>query len=252
MLMDKPMIELSFRFTTSSNGDGNADDNADAPIHVSLFRPDSGTYTDPAEFIPPLDDAALAEIHWYLELYSDWPTVVERDRAQRVEQKLEGWGNALRKRVLTNEAGLRLWQQFVDAPGDKLLTIDATDPRVLRLPWELLADDSGHLFAQGISVRRRLQQATATPTRPLTLPLRLLVVVARPDDGGFIDPRAVSRPLLAALDGLDGQVVVEFLYPPTLAALTNRLRDRRQPPVHLVHFDGHGVYDRRQGLGSAL
>ena len=145
------MIELSFRFTTTSNGDGNADDNTAAPIHVSLFRPDNGTLTDPAEFIPPLDDAALAEIHWYLELYSDWPTVVERDRAQRVEQKLEGWGNALRKRVLTNEAGLRLWQQFVDAPGDKLLTIDATDPRVLRLPWELLADDSGHLFAQPLS-----------------------------------------------------------------------------------------------------
>ena len=246
------MIELSFRFTTTSNGDGNADDNTAAPIHVSLFRPDNGTLTDPAEFIPPLDDAALAEIHWYLELYSDWPTVVERDRAQRVEQKLEGWGNALRKRVLTNEAGLRLWQQFVDAPGDKLLTIDATDPRVLRLPWELLADDSGHLFAQSISVRRRLQQATAAPTRPLTLPLRLLVVVARPDDGGFIDPRAVSRPLLAALETLAGQVVVEFLHPPTLAALTSRLRDRRQPPVHLVHFDGHGVYDRQQGLGYLL
>lgn len=248
------MIELSFRFTTPNPSAAPSDDSGDdaTPIHVSLFRPDNGGSTHPVEFIPPLNDAALSEIHWYLELYSDWPTAVERDRARRLEQKLEGWGNDLRQRVLVNEAGMRLWQQFVDAPGDKLLTIDATDPRVLRLPWELLADDSGHLFAQSISVRRRLQQPTATPTRPLTLPLRLLVVVARPDDGGFIDPRAVSRPLLAALDGLAGQVVVEFLYPPTLAALTNRLRDRRQPPVHLVHFDGHGVYDRQQGLGYLL
>lgn len=47
-------------------------------------------------------------------------------------------------------------------------------------------------------------------------------------------------------------MVVEFLYPPTLTALTNRLRDKKAPPVHVVHFDGHGVYDTSLGLGYLL
>jgi hypothetical protein len=161
-----------------------------------------------------------------------------------------------------------LWQQFVDggrpsttplrgsaqdaSPLQNIITIDATDPRVLHLPWELLADTGGHIFARGISVRRRLQNATAAPMKSFELPVRILVVTARPEGAGFIDPRAVSRPLLDALDELGNQVTVEFLCPPTLAALTDRLNDRHAPPVHVVHFDGHGVYDENIGLGYLL
>ena len=83
--------------------------------------------------------------------------------------------------------------------------------------------------------------------------MRILILVSRPDDAGFIAPRAVSRPLLDALAELrDRRVVVEFLYPPTLTALTHRLRDKKAPPVHVVHFDGHGVYDASLGLGYLL
>ena len=78
-----------------------------------------------------------------------------------------------------------------------------------------------------------------------------LVVVSRPEgEEGFYDPRAVTRPLLDALDELGGRAETEFLYPPTLSALTERLRDERAPQVHIVHFDGHGVY--RRGMGYLL
>lgn len=54
-----------------------------------------------------------------------------------------------------------------------------------------------------------------------------------------------------ALDDLPpGTATVEFLYPPTLDALDTRLR--QQPPVHVVHFDGHGVYSSARGLGYLL
>jgi len=137
--------------------------------------------------------------------------------------------------------------------GGKLLTLDATEVSVLRLPWELLADEGGHLFAKGIGVRRRLQEATRLPGASVAaLPVRVRVVMARPDGAGFIDPRAISKPLLDALESLGDQVDVEFLYPPTLAALDRRLHDRAAPQVHVVHFDGHGVYDTRKGLGYLL
>jgi hypothetical protein len=154
--------------------------------------------------------------------------------------------------AIHGEAAVRIWQQFVDAAGEKLLTIDAADPRVLRLPWELLADEGGHLFSQGVSVRRRLRQTQRAHQRELSLPVRILVLVARPDDAGFIDPRAITRPLLDAVAGLGDAVAVEFLPRPTLQALSQRLRDRDAPPVHVVHFDGHGVYDQKMGLGYLL
>ncbi len=247
------MIELSIRFTSDEKDETSL-------ISVSLFRPDTGVSTDLAPFDPPLDDDVLAELRWYLEIFAVWPTGPDYGRAELIKPQLEGWGRALLESVIAGPKAARLWQQFADAGEDKLLTIDATDPRVLRLPWELLADEGGHIFAQGIGVRRRLQQATAAPVKPFDklragsfdLPVRVLILVSRPEGAGFIDPRAVSIPLLDALDELGGRVATEFLYPPTQAALTKRLRDRKAPPVHVVHFDGHGVYDASQGLGYLL
>ncbi|MBM3130234.1 MAG: CHAT domain-containing protein [Chloroflexi bacterium] len=244
------MSELSIRFTS---------ENDTAPIFVSLFRPDTGVSTNPVSFAPPLTDKQLADLRWYLEEFSFWPSGPDYERAERIENDFENWGRALRQSVIKGEDAIRLWQQFLDDPvgatgrSPLQVTIDATDPRVLRLPWELLADDGGHIFARGIGVRRRLQEHTRGETKSFALPVRILVVTARPDEPGmFIDPRAVSLPLLAAVDELGERVAVEFLYPPTLDALTARLRDRHAPPVHVVHFDGHGVYDQTIGLGYLL
>ena len=240
------MLELSVRFTSDEKKPA-------SPIKVALFCPQTGAATDPVRFTPPLDDPALDTLRWYLEVFAGWPTGPDYERARQVEAAMEGWGRALLDSILPGAKAPRLWQQFLDAPdAGKLVTLDATDPRVLRLPWELLADEGGHLFARGLGVRRRLQQATTTPLKPFGLPVRVLVVVSRPDGAGFIDPRAVSLPLLDALDRLGERVAVEFLYPPTLAALTARLADTAAPPVHVVHFDGHGVYDVDQGLGFLI
>lgn len=248
-------IELSVRFVNS------APTGADPQVNVSLFRLGTGASTLPQPWTPPLTDGDLADLRWYLETFSLWPTGPDYVRAEGIKSKLEGWGRDLRDSFLVGQESARLWQQFLDAPtppengdGGKLLTLDATEVSVLRLPWELLADEGGHLFAKGIGVRRRLQESTRAPGQsgPAPLPVRLLVVMARPDGAGFIDPRAVSKPLLDALDSLGEQVAVEFLYPPTVSALTQRLRDRAAPRVHVVHFDGHGVYDARQGLGYLL
>jgi len=40
-----------------------------------------------------------------------------------------------------------------------------------------------------------------------------------------------------------GTIECEFLRPATIDALTARLDDDNQPPVDIVHFDGHGVFD---------
>ncbi|MGH7595143.1 MAG: hypothetical protein ACREOI_02275 [bacterium] len=240
------MLEISIRFESKEKEE-------DSPITVSLFRPDTGTSIQQTKYQPPLDDAVLADLRWYLETFSLWPTGPDYLRAESIEAKLEDWGRSLLESVTQSREAAQLWQQFLDAEGEsKLVTIDAIDPRVLRFPWELLADESGHLFPRGLSVRRRLHKTTAQPTKPFSLPVRVLMVISRPEEAGFIDPRADALALFEALDGLGNAAEVEFLYPPTLAALTKRLRDQHAPAIHVVHFDGHGVYDARLGLGYLL
>ncbi len=240
------MPELSIRFTTDEQAEG-------TPIQVLLSRPESGASTQPAPFVAPLGDPELADLRWYLEVFASWPTGPDYERAKTIESHLQSWGQALLDSVLNTDEAIRLWEQFINDEGTRLLTIDATDPRVLQLPWELLADSTGHLFSRQVSIRRRLRQTTPpATTRTFELPVRVLVVVSRPKGSGFIPPRAVSKPLLDALDRLGNRVETEFLYPPTLAAISARLYDETAPPVHVVHFDGHGVYDQTQSLGYLL
>jgi hypothetical protein len=147
---------------------------------------------------------------------------------------------------------MRLFGRFSEAQGERMLTIDTTEPRILRLPWELLRDEGGYLFSEKISVRRRMHTVKHQEIAPFDLPVRILMVTCRPDGAGFIDPRSIATPLLDSLDSLPEDFEVEFLRPPTLRALDERLRDETQPRVHIVHFDGHGVYDKGVGLGFLL
>lgn len=79
---------------------------------------------------------------------------------------------------------------------------------------------------------------------PERLPLRILYVVSRPDNVGFIDPRATAKALFDAVDPLGASVRVDFCRPPTLARMEEMLCDgqRAGEPSGLVHFDGHGTF----------
>jgi tetratricopeptide (TPR) repeat protein len=96
-----------------------------------------------------------------------------------------------------------------------------------------------------ISVRRRFagKGAGRTPFRVTPKDhLRVLMVVSRPQDAGFLDPRAEAQAVLAAVEQVAG-VSVEFLRPATLNNLVQRLEDERLPAIDIVHFDGHGAFD---------
>ncbi len=85
-------------------------------------------------------------------------------------------------------------------------------------------------------------------------PIRILLITARPDDDacGYIDHRSSALPLVEATEALPGLVKLHLLSPPTLPALRAELERARdqQRPYHVVHFDGHGVYDPSVGLGG--
>jgi hypothetical protein len=68
---------------------------------------------------------------------------------------------------------------------------------------------------------------------------------------GHIDHRASALPLVEAVEGLGELVRLTVLHPPTYAALEQALEKGDDGhPFDVLHFDGHGVYDRRSGLGG--
>lgn len=127
---------------------------------------------------------------------------------------------------------------------------------MLALPWELLHDGSRFLFqgAHATRVRRRLPGTRAHGALQLALPVRILLVSARPEDDacGYIDHRLSALPLVEAAEALPGQIELHILQEPTFAALQAELARAHQThqPYNVLHFDGHGVYDPVRGLGG--
>ncbi|HEY9887819.1 MAG TPA: CHAT domain-containing protein, partial [Candidatus Obscuribacterales bacterium] len=203
-------------------------------------------------FASPLDAAALADIRWYLEVYSAQYTAdVDDQRAETIEANLKTWGEALFNAVFSTAAARRLFNTFQDS-GEvgRLITISARHPAILGLPWELLRDPDGTYLLHEtprISVRRRLAGAgggrRAYRFQP-QVKARILFVISRPSDAGFIDPRSEAQAVLRAIAAeAAGRVEAEFLRPATLDALVERLENAALPRVDILHFDGHGVYD---------
>src|SRR6266702_1871238 len=120
---------------------------------------------------------------------------------------------------------LQAWRLQPLQPGvQRQVSIASEIPRALSFPWELLHDEQGFLVLRTrnpISLIRRLPQhelgGFQTSFEP---PLRILMITARPDDAGFIDPRSTARELLDEVQQQveAGAIALEFLRPPTLRA----------------------------------
>ncbi len=228
------------------------------------------------EFTAPIGPIEAEELRWYLEKYAVWPSHYFRDRARAVEENLAKWGRLLHDAALPTEPTANVMQAWATIDGeagrrfsvhvDASTVAGAEEPEkarareaatlLLGLPWELLRDGDGFLFqgAKPTRVRRRLPGTRDHKVPVVDPPIRILLVTARPEDEacGYIDHRASALPLVRAMEALGGLVQLHILRPPTLGALSDELVRARDAgePYHVVHFDGHGVYDRSVGLGG--
>ncbi len=200
---------------------------------------------------PPLDDKLAGEIRWYLEDYLRFPGAGDQAHAAGIEDRLVQLGSALYDALRPPGVREDPLTELMAQPHPQL-TLISDDADALSQPFELLRDNRGPLLFRGLVLRRQLPGAKKTAPRLPGLPLRVLLITARPTDVSFIDPRASARPILDALDHLGGLAQVELCEPPTLAELTRRLDQAQREGLcyHLVHFDGHGVYLREQGVGA--
>jgi tetratricopeptide (TPR) repeat protein len=236
--------------------------------------------------VAPTGPLEAGDLRWYLEQYAIWPSPYFKSRAQQVEEKLVQWGQQLYAAALplAHTANvMNAWARVGDQAGRRFsVQVDASleagaleaataeagaqeaeaaisreaATLLLGLPWELLHNGSSYLFqgAKPTRVRRRLPGTEGFGVAVVAPPIRILLITARPDDEacGYIDHRSSALPLVEAMEALPGLVKLHLLSPPTLPALRAELERARdqQRPYHVVHFDGHGVYDPSVGLGG--
>lgn len=227
-------------------------------------------------FSAPLGPIEAEDLRWYLESYYLWPTGVFQQRAKAIEARLPQWGRDLYHAALRDPIAaeaLAAWKKKADGAQRRFsVLVDSDAPAgaddetrkatlaaassVLSLPWELLHDGAGYLFRgkNAVAVRRRLPNRAPQEVRPTSLPIRILLVSPRPEDKttGYIDHRVSAKPLVEAVAALGDLATLTVLSPPTLAALRQELKraSEANQPYDVVHFDGHGVYDREHGLGA--
>jgi tetratricopeptide (TPR) repeat protein len=226
--------------------------------------------------IAPLGPIEAEELGWYLERWPVWPNPLVADRAKQVEANLIAWGKALHAAALPLEATANVVQAWagVEAGASRRFSVSVDDSlllgsseaeqnlaqeaatALLALPWELLHNGDGYLFQGGrpTRVRRRLPNKRTLAVPVVAPPIRVLLITSRPEDDacGYLDHRASALPLVAATEELGEVLRLSLLHPATYPALEAELARAQQAgePYHVVHFDGHGVYDRRVGLGG--
>jgi hypothetical protein len=102
--------------------------------------------TNSIPFTSPLTKADWEDMQWYLEAYPvQYAADVDDDRAARIVAKLKVWGQGLFNAVFSDLAVYPLFYDFRNAEKDegRQISIAASQPEILRLPWELLCDPSG-------------------------------------------------------------------------------------------------------------
>jgi tetratricopeptide (TPR) repeat protein len=195
-----------------------------------------------------LDEQPLAQLRWYLEDYLRFPYGIFPDKAAKIEQKFQDWGEQLFELVFRSSEQAR--QFFQAATYDGLnqceLVITSDSPEVLNLPWELLYSPSDRQFlAPSLAGMSRSLSEYAVRAEMGDLPqdkLNILLVIARPYGEKDIALRTIARPLLQGISNIRQKVNLKVLRPPSFEQFERELNANRGY-YHIVHFDGHGDFD---------
>ncbi|MGH4008008.1 MAG: CHAT domain-containing WD40 repeat protein [Pseudonocardiaceae bacterium] len=130
------------------------------------------------------------------------------------------------------------------------LVLRVRPPELARLPWEFLFDP-GRQDYLGLDMPLVRYPQVLAPQQPLRVPapLRILGMVALPGDLDVLDTGQEQLRLQTALADLqrDGLVELEWVAGQTYRDLEDALDSG---PWHVLHFVGHGGYDRRADEGT--
>ncbi len=176
----------------------------------------------------------------------------DTDAAERPpdDKLLIDYGQRLYGYLFGDGTALRNFFQFNDAYRSEArltLRLHPEAAALWSLPWEYLHDGTEFLSLNGHLLVHRMPHGMAE-LKPAenAPPLRILVIIASPDDQAELDVERELAVMQEALDDLRraDQVQVDYLDDATLPALQDALS---RTPYHVLHFTGHGAFIEKEG-----
>lgn len=132
---------------------------------------------------------------------------------------------------------------------DLRIVLRIADPALARLPWEAMYDASigGYVCLRHQLVRHVGVPAAAAPLT-VTPPLRVLGIVSSPRGRAALNVEKEKEQLTSALSELNAEGLVELSW--AQSATWTELHDMLLGGTwHVVHYIGHGGFDRARGEG---
>ncbi|MCA9927639.1 MAG: CHAT domain-containing protein [Anaerolineales bacterium] len=161
--------------------------------------------------------------------------------------ELATYGQRLHTFLFGNGADFNAFLRYNDSYKRARITLamHQNAAALWRLPWEYLHDGDDFLALSGrFQLSRRPHGMATFPAKPVQLPLRILVVIASPDDAKLLDTEEEIGVIQEALDEAQQarRVQVQYLDDATLSNIGDSLRDFNP---HVLHYTGHGAFDKK-------
>jgi tetratricopeptide (TPR) repeat protein len=222
---------------------------------VLAHQPSDGDHvrSEPFDLTSPIGPIEKDDLDWYLEKYRLWPTSVFRERARNIEERFPVWGGRIRD-ALVNDTTRNVFKRWQESDGisDRRFTVLTDDvnggaAQLLSIPWELLHD------GRDVLVQRCVRREERADVLPISAPIRVLLITARTGRRD-VDHRVCARSLFDAFDTLGNLAEITVLQPATVNAMRDALEraTAKECPYHVVHFDGHGRYDKDNATGGLV
>lgn len=195
--------------------------------------------TRPLSLRAPSGDTFEADLSWLLNrrLNEDPGLAESAAYCARIEAALIQWAEDTGRALTDALGGLPLASLQLDL-------LSPTNP-VGRWPWEWVTLPDGQALGATVPLWRRVFDPPPRTLGPAQDgPIRVLLCVSRhayPGASGDVGYRNVASALMQTAALHPDRLVVELLPRPcTLRAIQARL-GRAEPPIHVLHIDGHGL-----------
>ncbi|MBW4692302.1 MAG: CHAT domain-containing protein [Lyngbya sp. HA4199-MV5] len=210
---------------------------------------DGARQTATVQFQFKLTPQEQENIRWYLEDYLQYLSDPAPQIAAKVEQGMAAIGVELFKAIFqANDDARDLWATLRQNLNNTRVEILTDIAQATTIPWELLRDPKTDtcLSLRSPAFVRSYSQAAQRPRLPQADgdAIRILLVICRPRGRADVPFRSVASRLIKGLGNKPDGFQLDVLRPPTFERLSRALRQAKAQgkPYHVVHFDGHGVY----------
>ena len=170
------------------------------------------------------------------------------------EQVIQGFGQALFNALFVGDVGANYEVSLRQAKWDEMglrLKLHVRPPELSALPWEFVYDPKRDYVCLSTSTPLVRYADVAHPTRQLAVapPLRILGMVASPQELPQLDVEHEKRLMEEAVKGLRAEGLVELTW------LRGQTSDDLQEvlwrgPWHVFHFIGHGGFNPAADEGA--